>query len=114
MRGPRSASVARRARRYAVAGDLLRLPITLDSTLGEAMADPTAAPVPGEFLARSAPAGMDSGDNALGVDMARMIASIPLKRLAGFGGTGTAELEKLITALNAAHEEAGHREPGER
>jgi beta-glucosidase len=98
----------------AVKGDLLRLPITLDSTLGEAMADPTAAPVLGEFLARSTPAGMDSGDNALGVDMARMIASIPLKRLAGFGGTGPAELEKLITALNTAREEAGHRERGDR
>lgn len=65
------------------AGDHLRIPITPESTLGEALADPAAAAALAEVFG-----GMSQsmgGATALGVDMMRMIASIPLNRLAGFG-----------------------------
>ena len=81
----------------AVEGDELRLPVTLDSTLGEVLADPKAASVLAEVLAPSAAMGDSS---ALGMDMARMMASIPLGRLTAFGPVGREELEALIARIN--------------
>ncbi|WP_433697317.1 glycoside hydrolase family 3 C-terminal domain-containing protein [Nocardiopsis sp. CA-288880] len=81
-----------------VEGDELRLPVTLDSTLGEVMADPRAAAVLGEVLSSSPLASDDS--SALGMDMVRMMASIPLGRLASFGPVGREELEALIARIN--------------
>jgi beta-glucosidase len=82
-----------------VEGDALRLPVTLDSTLGEVMADPRAAAVLAEVFAP--PASADGSSTALGVDMARMMASIPIRRLASFGPVGLAELEELVARVNA-------------
>ncbi|MFE6386914.1 glycoside hydrolase family 3 C-terminal domain-containing protein [Nocardiopsis dassonvillei] len=82
----------------AVEGDALRLPVTLDSTLGEVMADPGAA----ALLARAfTPPAAEGSDNAMGMDMARMMASIPIRRLASFGPTGLDELEALVARINA-------------
>jgi beta-glucosidase len=81
-----------------VEGDALRLPVTLDSTLGEVMADSRGA----ALLARAfTPPAAEGSDNAMGVDMARMMASIPIRRLASFGPTGLDELEALVARINA-------------
>ncbi|NKY33277.1 beta-glucosidase [Nocardia speluncae] len=78
-------------------GEALRVPITIDSTLGEAMADPRAAAALSAVFGEMA-ATMGGGD-ALGVDMMRMIASIPLNRLALFG-MAPEQLDALLTAAN--------------
>ncbi|NEW56134.1 beta-glucosidase [Nocardia cyriacigeorgica] len=77
-----------------VAGDELRIPITAQSTLGETLSNPAAAAVVAQMFA-----GMtDGGDGqVLGVDMMRMLASIPLDRLTGFG-MAPADLDKLLAA----------------
>ncbi|RKE05156.1 glycoside hydrolase family 3 C-terminal domain-containing protein [Streptomyces sp. TLI_171] len=82
-----------------LAGDALNLPLTLDSTLGEAMALPGAA----ETLAALLPFPQDTGGDTLGVDMAKMMASIPVRRLVSFAGGAitTADLERLLTQLQA-------------
>ncbi len=66
-----------------LAGDHLRIPITAESTLGEALADPTAAAALAEVFGGMSESMGDA--TALGVDMMRMIASIPLNRLTAFG-----------------------------
>ncbi|MGW0247569.1 glycoside hydrolase family 3 C-terminal domain-containing protein [Nocardia goodfellowii] len=86
--------------KVSVSGDQVRLPLSLESTLGEIMTDPNAGPVL-EFLAGNAPAGMaaDGGD-ALGLDLARMMASVPLGKLVAFGAGSLAELEQVIAKVN--------------
>lgn len=84
-----------------VTGDALVLPLTLDSTLGEVMATPGAA----EALGALMPMPQVAADNdVLGVDMARMMASIPVGRLLAFAGGAVtpADLDKLLTQLNSA------------
>ncbi|MFJ3530889.1 beta-glucosidase [Streptomyces sp. NPDC090132] len=81
-------------------GDELDLPLTLDSTLGEVMSLPGAA----ETLAALLPFPQDTGDgDALGIDMARMMASIPVRRLVSFAGGAvtTADLEEQLARLQA-------------
>jgi len=87
-----------------LAGDDVRVPFTLESTLGEVMADPAAAAV----LAAVAGEAFGGGDvatagEALGVDMARMMASIPIERVLGLSGgaIGREQLDQLVAALNA-------------
>ncbi|OZC85541.1 glycosyl hydrolase [Rhodococcus sp. 06-418-1B] len=65
----------------AISGDSVEIPLTMNSTLGEALADPRTAPA----LADMFPSAPSGSDDALGVDMVRMMASIPLNRLVGFG-----------------------------
>lgn len=77
-------------------GDVVRIPITMDSTLGEALADPRAAAALAEVFGGMAES-MGDG-SAMGMDMMRMIASIPLNRLTGFG----MDPDKLRTALDHA------------
>ncbi|MEU2177593.1 glycoside hydrolase family 3 C-terminal domain-containing protein [Nocardia sp. NPDC019219] len=79
-----------------VAGDELRIPITAESTLGEALADPKAAAALAEVFGDMSASMGDA--TALGVDMMRMIASIPLDRLTGFG----VDPERLDALLAAA------------
>ncbi|MBF6168770.1 glycoside hydrolase family 3 C-terminal domain-containing protein [Streptomyces gardneri] len=81
--------------RVDLTGDELRIPITAESTLGEALADPTAAAALAEVFGGMSES-MGEG-TALGMDMMRMIASIPLNRLTGFG----VDPEKLDTLLDA-------------
>ncbi|MFC8529716.1 glycoside hydrolase family 3 C-terminal domain-containing protein [Nocardia sp. NPDC057227] len=64
-------------------GDQVRIPITADSTLGEALADPETAAALAEVFGGMTES-MGDG-SAMGMDMMRMIASIPLNRLTGFG-----------------------------
>lgn len=84
--------------RVAVRGDELRIPITAESTLGEVLADPAAAAALGEAFS-GMPAEMSG--TVLGVDMMRMMASIPLNRLTNFG-MAPEQLDELLAAANRA------------
>ncbi|EON32542.1 Beta-glucosidase-related glycosidase [Gordonia terrae C-6] len=81
-----------------LAGDEVDLPIDENSTLGEVLANPAAAQALAS-LADNNPL-MGAGDDALGIDMVRMLASIPLGRLAGFGMRGE-DIARIITAARA-------------
>ncbi|MDV3125271.1 glycoside hydrolase family 3 C-terminal domain-containing protein [Mycobacterium sp. 21AC1] len=85
-----------------VGGDDTAVPFTGESTLGEVMADPVAAEVATAVLAAAGPAGVSG--TALGVDLLRMVASIPLERMVGFSGgrITRAQLDELLAAVNAA------------
>ncbi|GAA1928319.1 glycoside hydrolase family 3 C-terminal domain-containing protein [Microbacterium aoyamense] len=81
-----------------LAGDAVSFPLTLDSTMGEVMANPVAAALLTQAMSMP---DVPEGD-AMGTDMARMMASIPIERTLMFGGGGTREqLEQLLTAANA-------------
>lgn len=84
-----------------VAGDNTKLPFTVESTLGEVMADPAAAEVAAATLTAAVPAGV--GEPGLGVDLLRMVASIPLERMVGFSGgrISRAQLDALLAKINA-------------
>lgn len=84
--------------RVAVRGDELRIPLTAESTLGEVLANPVAADALGEMF--SGMSGEMTG-TALGVDIMRMMASIPLNRLANFG-VAPERLDELLAAANRA------------
>ncbi len=77
----------RAAALVAVRGDEVRLPVSDETTLGELMAEPEAAAAIAPML--GAFGGGESGA-ALGTDMVRMMASIPLGRLKAFGAGGAA------------------------
>ncbi|WP_159840467.1 hypothetical protein [Nocardia sp. CY41] len=80
-----------------LAGDELRIPITAQSTLGEALADPKAAAALADMFGGMSASMGDA--TALGVDMMRMIASIPLDRLTGFG-VDPKQLDALLAAAD--------------
>ncbi|MCS3842374.1 glycoside hydrolase family 3 C-terminal domain-containing protein [Microbacterium sp. AK031] len=80
-------------------GDEVSFPLTLESTMGEVLSNPTAA----ALIAQAMPMpDLPEGD-AMGTDMARMMASIPIERTISFsGGSATREqLEQLLAAANA-------------
>lgn len=84
----------------ALTGDAVRIPLTLDSTIGELMADPVAS----ALVAKTMPSrSMEQTDNALGVDLQRMMESVPLGHsIAMAGGAVTAEqLQQLLDAANS-------------
>ncbi|MGV0742154.1 glycoside hydrolase family 3 C-terminal domain-containing protein [Mycolicibacterium sp. XJ870] len=82
-------------------GDETSSPFTGESTLGEILADPVAAPVAMEALGKAVPS--DMGDAALGTDLLRMLESIPIERMVGFsGGQVTREqLDDLLATINS-------------
>ncbi|MGV9827283.1 MULTISPECIES: glycoside hydrolase family 3 C-terminal domain-containing protein [unclassified Gordonia (in: high G+C Gram-positive bacteria)] len=84
----------------AVPGDEVRAPLTLESTVAEVMADPAGSAalssiVEGMF------GGPDSGD-ALGMDMAKVVGSVPLSRIVTFSG-GQLTADMLKAALDSAN-----------
>jgi beta-glucosidase len=89
----------------SIASDASRPPLTLDSTMGEVLADPIAGPIVMQRMGDLG--GLGSGtagtDNGLGVDMARMMASIPLDRIVTFSGgqVSRADLEELLAQANS-------------
>ncbi|KHL04625.1 beta-glucosidase [Sinomonas humi] len=88
-----------------VAGDDVFVPFDLDSTIGEVMANPTAAAALGPAFA---PSGHTAGDNALGMDVAKVMASIPLGRaVKSFGGGGEDALQRIQALLDTINSEAG-------
>jgi beta-glucosidase len=83
-------------------GDDIRVPLSMTSTLGEVLAHPVAAGLIAEQMA-AMPLGGESGDS-LGMDMMRMMMSIPVGRVIAFAGgqVTTEQLEQLLTAANEA------------
>jgi beta-glucosidase len=87
-----------------VAGDGLRIPLTLNSTIKEVLADPAAGPLIEEAFATLTPADDPEAAEALGVDLLSLIGSSPIGRMISFsGGTVTREqIEQVLAAANAA------------
>ncbi|KAA0108539.1 beta-glucosidase [Mycolicibacterium sp. P9-22] len=72
---------------------------TTDSTLGELLGDPVAAPIVAAALSSAAPQGASA---ALGTDMLRMLGSIPIGRMVSFSGGGISrqQLTELLDEVN--------------
>ncbi|WP_394195204.1 glycoside hydrolase family 3 C-terminal domain-containing protein [Microbacterium foliorum] len=91
-----------------VAGDVVSLPLTMNSSIGDVMAHPVAGPIVmgalGGFLgelsgADSSAASMMPNDEA----MEKMMASFPIGRLIGFPGVDVTheQVEELLAGANA-------------
>ncbi|HTR90801.1 MAG TPA: glycoside hydrolase family 3 C-terminal domain-containing protein [Trebonia sp.] len=85
-----------------VAGDELRIPLTLNSTLAEVLADPVAGPKLAAGLAAMMPEG-DKAADVLGADLLSLIGSAPVGRMVSLSsGTITRDqLEQLLADANA-------------
>jgi beta-glucosidase len=79
-----------------VTGNEVPEPFTADSTLGEVLADPVAAPILTEAIAELSGGGMEMGD------MLAFISALPLGRLVGFSGDRlpAERLDALLTRMN--------------
>jgi beta-glucosidase len=88
--------------RVDVAGDELRIPLTLNSTLAEVLTDPVAGPKLAAGLAAMMPAS-DKAD-ALGADLLSLIGSAPVGRMVSLsaGAITRDQLEQLLAEANAA------------
>ncbi|HEX4401440.1 MAG TPA: glycoside hydrolase family 3 C-terminal domain-containing protein [Galbitalea sp.] len=86
-----------------VDGDAVVIPLSMNSTLGELLADPVAAPMVMQGLAQLVGGGDDVGLNA-DPEMLMMMSSFPIGRFASFAGPDfdPAQIEQLIAAVNAA------------
>jgi beta-glucosidase len=82
-----------------VDGDKLALPLTEDSTIGEVMTHPTAGPLFASLAAQTMASMADTSDTALGVDVARAAASIPLSRIAAFGRLSRETLDGFLEQI---------------
>ena len=80
--------------------DAPAVPFTAESTLGELLGDPGAAPVVAAALADAVPEG--AAGPALGTDMLRMLGSIPVGRLVSFSGGAVSrqQLAQLLDTIN--------------
>jgi beta-glucosidase len=87
-----------------VPADKVRIPLTLDSTIVEVLADPVAGPLVGAAFAALMPSDDPAAASALGVDLLSLIGSAPISRMISFsGGSVTREqIEQLLAAANAA------------
>ncbi|GAA2027417.1 glycoside hydrolase family 3 C-terminal domain-containing protein [Agromyces tropicus] len=87
-----------------VGGDDAAVPFDLESTIGELMAHPVAAQVIGAAFAPVMEQ-FDAGGDALGMDMARMMASVPIGRaMKSFGGAdpaALAQVQAMLDGINA-------------
>ncbi|GLY07410.1 MULTISPECIES: glycoside hydrolase family 3 C-terminal domain-containing protein [Actinoplanes] len=88
-----------------VAGDPARVPLTVDSSVGEWMADPRGAELLGAAFAEANEA--SGGDNVMAAmtaspEMLMMLGSLPLSRMAMFPGSPLRDdqLDKLVASAN--------------
>jgi beta-glucosidase len=84
----------------AVEGDAVRVPLTMNSTIGEVLAHPVAGPLVQQAfgLGGGGAAGAIMADPA----MFKMMASFPVGRLASFPGMpGPEQVEQVLAAANA-------------
>ena len=88
--------------RVDVVGDAPRIPLTLESTLAEVLADPVAGPLVAEGFSGVLPLGGD-GHDTLGVDMFELISSVPIGRMVSFT-VGRVTREQLEQVLRFANE----------
>jgi beta-glucosidase len=86
-----------------ISGTETPLPLHLDSSFGEVMADPVAARLVIPVLQDSPFVADGDGDDALGVDMMKMLASLPLSRLVAMapGSLTTEKVQAVIAQVNA-------------
>lgn len=85
-----------------VEADLAHIPLTTDSTIGELLENPVAASMLGSLMAGGLGGADLSDSEALGIDMARMMESVPIGRTASMGGQMTTQqLEQLLSAANS-------------
>ncbi|WP_029112082.1 glycoside hydrolase family 3 C-terminal domain-containing protein [Mycobacterium sp. URHB0044] len=104
----------RSTRTTFVDGDDARVPLTLDSTLGEVLGDPVAAPIVLQAMSAAADGSLGAGtENAMGADMQRMMADIPLGRIATFTGgrVNRHHLEQLLAHVNSQAETTNAERP---
>lgn len=83
-----------------ISGDALVADFTPDSTVAELMSHPSAALIATaafEGLMPSADAGAE-----LGMDVMKMVASMPLNRLIAGGPEATLQIDALLLAVNSA------------
>jgi beta-glucosidase len=88
-----------------VSGYQVRVPLTLNSTIMEVLADPVAGPLVAEALASLMPAGSESdASEAMGVDLLSLIGSMPVDRIVSLSGGAVTrqQLEELVARGNAA------------
>ncbi|WP_308491886.1 glycoside hydrolase family 3 C-terminal domain-containing protein [Microbacterium terrisoli] len=87
----------RTATTVQIAGDEVRLPLTMESSVGDLLADPVAGPVVQQAMA-ALTGGFDDDDG-----MAKMMASFPIGRMVGFPGVPVTreQIEGLLAAANA-------------
>lgn len=85
-----------------VTGDTVRRPLTLQSSIAEALANPVAAEGLQSILGAMFGAPADTGDNA-GTDILSLIGSVPLGRLVDFSGgrLPRAALTELVGRANS-------------
>jgi beta-glucosidase len=104
----------RGAATVAIDGDPVRLPLSFDSTMGEVFADPVAGPVVSQAIADlSAGRDLDAMGAALGADIQKMIASMPVRATIGMMGDPeqAAQFQELLDLANAEHESGEPPEP---
>lgn len=84
-----------------VDGDEPIRPFTRESTLGELLADPVAAQTILTVLSSASPFG--TTDSAFGMNLMRMLESVPIGRMAGFsaGKVTHEQLDELLAGINA-------------
>jgi beta-glucosidase len=89
--------------RVDVAGDEVRIPLTLNSTLAEVLADTVAGPKLAAGLAAMMPAGNKEA-GALGANLLSLIGSAPVGRMVSLsaGAITRDQLEQLLADANAA------------
>lgn len=98
----------------SIAGDPVRLPLSFDSTMGEVFADPVAGPVVAQAIADlSSERDLDSMGAALGADIQKMIAAMPVRTTIGMMGDPeqAARFQELLDLANAQHESGEPPEP---
>jgi beta-glucosidase len=79
-----------------MAGDKPAFPLTRDSTIGEVRAHPAAGPLFASFAGQTTAAMAGTSETALGVDVTRVMASMPLSRLAAFGRLSRETLDEFL------------------
>ncbi len=88
-----------------IAGDEVRIPLTANSSIGEILAHPVVGPIVREQFGAGVAAADGAMDAGIMSDeaMAKMMASFPIGRLAGFPGMGIdrAQVDQLIALGNA-------------
>ena len=93
-----------------VDGDAVNLPLTMESSVGDLMADPVAGPIVQQAIAGMlGGAGGDAAGASMMADedgMQKMMASFPVGRIAGFGigGVTQEQIDGLIALANSARQ----------
>jgi beta-glucosidase len=83
-----------------VSGDPVRVPLTMNSSIGELLAHPLTAPILRQAIGSGAGAALDEG-------LLNMMASFPIGRLAGFPGVPVTreQVEGIIAMANGSEQQ---------